>query len=101
MSRLCGIEPWHRDPEGDACTYGADHQGLHSWDRRLVPTWTEDLVIEAMLRFRQGRGRLPSYGDWRTPEALEAGYPSAQTVRRIFGTWSRGKAAARGRLSRG
>lgn len=55
------------------------------------PRWTRELIIGAMHRFVDSRGRLPVTADW---EEKGADHPTAQTVRNQFGSWTAGLRAA-------
>lgn len=64
--------------------------------------WTRDRVAEAIRRWEAQTGRSPTVSDW-TPTGASAdsrerfaagGWPHAQTVREVYGTFSRGVRAA-------
>jgi AraC-like DNA-binding protein len=94
VCRGCGAYTQPRNGKGDAYAYcKACHPG--AIERR----WTRELVISAMLAWRERYGRTPSSYDWsrtharrrgeRASQRLVAGHwPSASTVSALFGTWA-------------
>jgi Homing endonuclease associated repeat len=58
---------------------------------RRLKRWTNDEVLDAIRRYHEQHGRLPSAHDWKSPEE---GFPSSSLVTRRFGTWSEGIAQA-------
>jgi hypothetical protein len=54
-------------------------------------TWTRETIIAAFRQWAEKHGRAPSVDDWRTGEY---GRPSAETVQRLFGSWTAGRDAA-------
>jgi hypothetical protein len=94
VCRGCGAYTQPRNGKGDAYAYcKCCHPG--AIERR----WTRELVISAMLDWRDRYGRMPSSYDWsrtharrrgeRASQRLAAGHwPSASTVSALFGTWA-------------
>ena len=67
--------------------------------------WTRELVISAMLEWRERYGRLPSSYDWSRTHARRRGehalrrlaeghWPAASVVTAVFGTWAVARQAA-------
>jgi hypothetical protein len=67
--------------------------------------WTRELVISAMLAWRERYGRLPSSYDWSRTHARRRGgealkrlahgeWPAPSAVTRLFGTWAAARAEA-------
>ena len=54
--------------------------------------WTRGKVIRALQRETKRRGRPPSEGEWDRPTTKSR--PSANTVKRIFGSWNAALEAA-------
>jgi hypothetical protein len=83
--------------KGDAYAYcKACHPG--AIERR----WTRELVISAMLDWRDRYGRWPSSYDWSRTHARRRGgealarlaqgeWPASSVVTRLFGTWESGR----------
>jgi hypothetical protein len=106
VCRGCGAYTQPRNGKGDAYAYCKRcHPG--AIERR----WTEELVISAMLDWRERYGRLPSSYDWsrtharrRGEQALErlAGgrWPAASVVSGVFGSWAVARQAAAERVPR-
>jgi AraC-like DNA-binding protein len=100
VCRGCGAYTQPRNGKGDAYAYcKACHPG--ATERR----WTRELVIPAMLEWRERYGRLPSSYDWSRAPARARGeqalgrlaggaWPAASVVSRLFGTWAVARAAA-------
>jgi hypothetical protein len=94
VCRGCGAYTQPHNGKGDAYAYcKCCHPG--AIERR----WTRELVISAMLEWRECYGRMPSSYDWsrtharrrgeRASQRLAAGHwPSASTVSALFGTWA-------------
>jgi AraC-like DNA-binding protein len=93
VCRGCGAYTQSRNGKGDACAYCKRcHPGA------IQRRWTRELVISAMLEWRERYGRWPSSYDWsrthagrRGEEALRrlAGvhWPAASVVSVLFGSW--------------
>jgi AcrR family transcriptional regulator len=107
VCRGCGTYTQPRNGKGDAYAYcKACRPG--AIERR----WTRELVISAMLDWRERYGRMPSSYDWsrtharrrgeRVSQRLAAGHwPSASIVSALFGTWAGAReAVARARVRR-
>ena len=100
VCRGCGAYTQPRNGKGDAYAYcKCCRPG--AIERR----WTRELVISAMLDWRERYGRMPSSYDWSRTHArrrgqdssqrLEAGqWPSASIVSALFGTWTAAREAA-------
>jgi AraC-like DNA-binding protein len=100
VCRGCGAYTQPRNGKGDAYAYRKRcHPGA------VRRKWTRELVISAMLEWRERYGRLPSSYDWsRTharrrggaaPERLASGsWPAASVVSALFETWPAARAAA-------
>jgi hypothetical protein len=100
VCRGCGAYTQPRNGKGDAYAYcNACHPG--ATEKR----WTRELVLEAMLEWRERYGRLPSSYDWSRTHAgrrredasqrLRAGHwASASAVSALFGTWAAAREAA-------
>jgi hypothetical protein len=67
--------------------------------------WTRELLISAMLEWRERYGRLPSSYDWSRTHARRRGehalrrlagghWPSASVVTAVFGKWAVAREAA-------
>jgi hypothetical protein len=106
VCRGCGAYTQPRNGKGDAYAYcKACHPGA------IEQRWTRELVISAMLEWRDRYGRLPSSYDWSRPHAhrrgseplerLSAGdWPSASAVSGVFGGWKAARAAAANQIAR-
>jgi hypothetical protein len=102
VCRGCGAYTKPRNGKGDAYAYCKRcHPG--AIERR----WTPELVIVAMLEWRERYGRLPSSYDWSRTHARRRGgaalerlargeWPAASVVGNLFGTWAAARAAASG-----
>lgn len=66
-------------------------QATEPSENGAAPEWTPETVIEAMLRWRDVRGSLPSSSDW---QQRHEGYPTYTTVRKFFEGWPDALAAA-------
>jgi AraC-like DNA-binding protein len=100
VCRGCGAYTQPRNGKGDAYAYcKVCHPG--AIERR----WTRELVISAMLEWRERFGRMPSSYDWSRTHASRRGkdavrrlaaehWPSASVVTAVFGTWALARAAA-------
>jgi AraC-like DNA-binding protein len=100
VCRGCGAYTQPRNGKGDAYTHcKACHPG--AIERR----WTQERVVEAMLKWRTRYGRLPSSYDWSRTHARQRGgealnrltcgeWPAASAVGNLFGTWAAARAAA-------
>jgi hypothetical protein len=100
VCRGCGAYTQPRNGKGDAYAYcKACHPG--AIERR----WTEELVILAMLDWRERYGRLPSSYDWSRTHACRRGghalerlagghWPAASVVSGVFGSWAVARQAA-------
>jgi AcrR family transcriptional regulator len=71
----------------------------------IQPRWTRELVISAMLAWRDRYGRWPSSYDWSRTHAQRRGghalrrlaggrWPSASVINAVFGTWAAARQAA-------
>jgi hypothetical protein len=100
VCRGCGAYTQSPNGKGDAYAYcRAWHPGaIERW-------WTRERVLQAMLDWRAGYGRLPTSYDWSRTHARRRGgeeltrlgrgeWPAASAVTRPFGTWSTARAAA-------
>jgi Homeodomain-like domain len=100
VCRGCGADTQPRNGKGDAYAYcKACHPG--ATERR----WTRELVLAAMLEWRERFGRLPSSYDWSRTHARRRGkqalrrlaagrWPSASAVSAVFGGWALAREAA-------
>ena len=94
VCRGCGAYTQPRNGKGDAYAYCKRcHPGA------IKPKWTPELVISAMLAWRERYGRLPSSYDWSRTHARRRGehalrrlgvgrWPSASVVSAMFGAWA-------------
>jgi AcrR family transcriptional regulator len=100
VCRGCGAYTQPRNGKGDAYAYcKACHPG--AIERR----WTRELVISAMLEWRDRYGRWPSSYDWSRTHARRRGeqalrrlaggrWPAASVVGVVFGSWGVARQAA-------
>jgi hypothetical protein len=100
VCRGCGSCTQPRNSNGDASAYCKRcHPG--AIERRCTP----ELVISAMLEWRERYGPLPSSYDWSRTHARQRGgnalerlaegeWPAASVVTAPFGTWARARMAA-------
>jgi hypothetical protein len=100
LCRGCGAYTQARNGKGDAYAYCKScHPGA------IARRWTGELVLEAMLEWRDRHGWLPSSYDWSRTHArrrgggalkrLEKGeWPSASLVTERFGSWTAARRAA-------
>jgi AraC-like DNA-binding protein len=100
VCRGCGAYTQPRNGKGDAYPYcKACHPG--AVERR----WTQERVIEAMRKWREQYGRVPSSYDWSRTHARARGgesqrrladghWPSPSVVSTLFETWSAARMAA-------
>ena len=100
VCRGCGAYTQPRNGKGDAYAYcKACHPGA------IERCWTRELVISAMLDWRERYGRMPSSYDWSRTHARRRGqdalqrlaagqWPSASIVSALFGTWTAAREAA-------
>jgi hypothetical protein len=96
----CGAYTQPRNGKGDACAHCKRcHPG--AIERR----WTRELVLSAMLEWRERYGWLPSSYDWSRTQARKRGgsalrrledgrWPSASVINVSFGTWAAARHAA-------
>ena len=103
VCRGCGAYTQPRNGKGDAYAYCKRcHPGA------IERTWTRELVIAAMLEWRERYGRLPSSYDWSRTHARRRGeqalrrlaagqWPAASVVTAVFGTWALARQAAAAR----
>jgi AraC-like DNA-binding protein len=94
VCRGCGAYTQPRNGKGDAYAYCKRcHPGA------IEPRWTKELVIAAMLEWRQRYGALPSSYDWSRTHARRRGraaverlqsgqWPAPSVVTKLFGTWT-------------
>jgi AraC-like DNA-binding protein len=94
VCRGCGAYTQPRNGKGDAYAYCKRcHPGA------IQRRWTRELVISAMLEWRERYGRLPSSYDWSRAHAWRRGghalrrlaegrWPAASVVTALFGAWS-------------
>src|SRR5437763_1085394 len=92
VCRGCGAYTQPRNGKGDAYAYCKRcHPGA------IQPKWTRELVISAMLEWRDRYGRLPSSYDWSRTHARERGehalrrlagghWPAASAGSAVFGS---------------
>jgi hypothetical protein len=100
VCRGCGAYTQPRNGKGDAYPYCKRcHPG--AIERR----WTGELVISAMLEWRERYGRLPSSYDWSRTHARRRGeqalrrlaagrWPAASVVTAVFKSWAAAREAA-------
>ena len=100
VCRGCGAYTRPRNGKGDAYAYcKCCHPGA------IQRRWTRELVMAAMLKWRDRHGRLPSSYDWSRTHARRRGgqalerlangdWPAASVVTNLFGTWAAARAAA-------
>ena len=100
VCRGCGAYTQSRNGKGDAYAYcKICHPGA------IQRRWTRELVISAMLAWRERYDRLPSSYDWSRTHARERGehalrrltagsWPAASVVSAMFGTWAVGRQVA-------
>ena len=100
VCRGCGAYTQARNGKGDAYAYCKRcHPGA------IQRRWTRELVISAMLEWRERYGRLPSSYDWSRTHARRRGdqalrrlagghWPSASVVSIVFGSWAVARQAA-------
>jgi hypothetical protein len=100
VCRGCGAYTKARNGKGDAYRYCKRYR-----PGAIQRKWTRELVILAMLQWRERYGRLPSSNDWSVTHARRRGgqalerlrrgeQPSASVVTDCFGTWAAARAAA-------
>ena len=99
VCRGCGAYTQPRNGKGDAYAYCKRcHPGA------IERKWTRELLIEAMLEWRERYGRLPSSYDWSQTHARRRGagalrrlaggkWPSASVVTAVFGDWATAREA--------
>jgi len=99
VCRGCGAYTQSRNGKGDAYAYcKACHLG--AIERR----WTQERVLDAMLRWSTRYGRLPSSYDWSRTHARRRGgeplerlstedWPSTGVVTAVYGSWKAARAA--------
>jgi hypothetical protein len=102
VCRGCGAYTQPRNGKGDAYAYcNCCRPG--AIERR----WTRELVISAMLQWRERYGRMPSSYDWSRAHARRRGgaalerlargeWPAASVVSNLFATWAAARTAASG-----
>ena len=100
VCRGCGAYTQPRNGKGDAYGYCKRcHPGA------IRRKWTPELVISAMLEWRERYGELPSSYDWSHTHARRRGeqalrrlaaghWPAASVVTVVFGTWALARQAA-------
>jgi hypothetical protein len=100
VCRGCGAYTQPRNGKGDAYAYCKRcHPGA------IQRRWTPELVISAMLQWRERYGRLPSSYDWSRTHARRRGeqalqrlagehWPAASLVTALFGAWAVAREAA-------
>ena len=99
LCRGSGAYTQPRNGKGDA--YACKRCRPGAIERR----WTRELVISAMLDWRERYGRMPSSYDWSRTHARRRGqdasqrlaagqWPSASIVSALFGTWTAAREAA-------
>ncbi len=100
VCRGCGAYTQPRNGKGDAYAYCKRcHPGA------IQRRWTRELVISAMLAWRDRYGRLPSSYDWSRTHARRRGehalrrltgghWPAASVVTALFGAWAVAREAA-------
>jgi transcriptional regulator with XRE-family HTH domain len=105
VCRGCGAPTAARNGKGDAYAYCKRcHPGA------IQRRWATELMISAMLEWRERSGRLPSSYDWSRTHARRRGeaalgrldggeWPAASVVSSLFGTWAAPRAAASARTS--
>jgi hypothetical protein len=104
VCRGCGAYTQPRNGKGDAYAYCKRcHPGA------IERKWTRELVIAAMLEWREQYGWLPSSYDWSHTHARRRGgealrrlargeWPAASVVSRLFGMWAAARATASGEV---
>jgi AcrR family transcriptional regulator len=105
VCRGCGAYTQPRNGKGDAYAYcKACHPGA------IERFWTRELVISAMLDWRERYGRMPSSYDWSPTHARRRGehalrrlaaghWPSSSVVTAVFGRWGVARRAAADELA--
>ena len=105
VCRGCGAYTQPRNGKGDAYAYCKRcHPGA------IQRRWTRDLVISAMVEWRDRYGRWPSSYDWSRTHARRRGeqallrlaggqWPAASVVSVVFGSWAVARQAAAERLA--
>jgi hypothetical protein len=100
VCRGCGVYTQPRNGKGDAYAYCKRcHPGA------IQRRWTRELVISAMLGWRERYGRWPSSYDWSRTHARRRGeqalqrladgqWPAASVVSVVFGSWAVARQAA-------
>jgi AraC-like DNA-binding protein len=100
VCRGCGAYTQPRNGKGDAYAYCKRcHPGT------IEQRWTRELVIAAMLEWRDRYGRWPSSYDWSRTHARRRGehalqrlavgqWPAASVVGVVFGSWAVAREAA-------
>ncbi|MGZ4285660.1 MAG: hypothetical protein ACXVHB_15800 [Solirubrobacteraceae bacterium] len=100
VCRGCGAYTQPRNGKGDAYAYCKRcHPGA------IQRRWTRELVISAMLEWRERYGRWPSSYDWSRTHARRRGepalrrlagghWPAASVVSVVFGSWGVARQAA-------
>lgn len=79
-----------------------DRRGHSTRDGLVLETWTEAQIIAALKNYVRRHGIVPSIPDWSRRTSTWAGddlavmawRPSYSTIRRVFGSWTAGLAAA-------
>jgi AraC-like DNA-binding protein len=100
LCRGCGAYAQPRNGKGDAYRY-CKHCRPGAIERR----WTRELVVSAMLEWRERYGRLPSSYDWSRTHAGRRGglalrrlgkgrWPAASVVTALFETWAAARRVA-------
>jgi AraC-like DNA-binding protein len=99
VCRGCGAYTQPRNGKGDAYAYCKRcHPGA------IERKWTRELLIEAMLEWRERYGWLPSSYDWSRAHASRRGgqalvrlgsgeWPAASVVSAVFGDWAAAREA--------
>ncbi len=106
VCRGCGAYTQPRNVKGDAYAYCKRcHPG--AIERR----WTRERVLDAMLEWRAGYGRLPTSYDWSMTHARRRGgkplkrlcdgeWPPASVVTAVCGSWPAARTEAEDRADR-
>lgn len=72
-------------------------QATEPSENGAAPEWTRETIVEAMLRWHDEQGSLPTSPQW---QRRNEGYPTYDAVRKVFAGWPGAIAAANARLDR-
>lgn len=74
-------------PRCSPCSHRREHEARY---------WTPERIIAAIRAWKAEHGQRPMSTDWQTTNRDASRYPPANTVQRVFGTWSAAIMAAVG-----